>query len=132
MSYFLDTNICIYALKGAYPDIASKMSRIGPDRIKIPAIVKAELLYGAEKSHDPARTRSIVEQFLFPFEIVSFDDSSSAVYATLRSDLEKRGEPIGPNDLIIASTVISNNGTLVTHNQKEFAKIKKLSVEDWT
>ena len=132
MSYFLDTNICIYALKGTYPDISAKMRRMGPDRIKIPAIVKAELLYGAEKSRDPAPTRSIVEQFLFPFEIVSFDDSSSAVYATLRSDLEKRGDPIGPNDLIIASTVISNNGTLVTHNQKEFAKIKKLSIEDWT
>jgi len=54
------------------------------------------------------------------------------VYAEIRADLEKRGTVIGPNDLIIAATAIMYNAILVTANFKEFSRIKKLGVEDWT
>lgn len=40
--------------------------------------------------------------------------------------------PVGPNDLLIAATVLANNGTLITHNTKEFSRIEDLRVEDWT
>jgi len=132
MSYFIDTNICIYFLKGLYPRILKEFRSIDPNQIKIPAIVKAELLYGAEKSKNRNENVSKVNNFLEPFEIVSFDDDASIVYANIRSSLEIKGKNIGPNDLIIASTVISNRGTLVTNNEKEFGNVKGLKIENWT
>lgn len=132
MSYYLDTNTCIYALKGIYPSIERKLRGLTPDSIKIPSLVKAELLFGCEKSQRKKRTRDAVEVFLFPFEVVPFCAKAAEHYAEIRSRLEKKGLPIGPNDLIIAATVAANRGVLVTHNVKEFRRIGKLKVEDWT
>jgi tRNA(fMet)-specific endonuclease VapC len=66
-----------------------------------------------------------------PFEIVSFDSRSADYYGTVRLELEKKGQLIGPNDLVIAATVLAHGGVLVTHNVKEFKRVKGLKVEDW-
>ena len=130
--YFLDTNICVYFLQGKFDSIKDKLKNINPKDIKIPAIVKAELLYGAEKSGKKSQNIQTVVIFLLPFEIIDFDDKSSIQYSKLRAKLENKGTPIGPNDYIIASIVLANNGILVTHNQKEFKRVKSLKIEDWT
>ncbi|EMY12057.1 toxin-antitoxin system, toxin component, PIN family [Leptospira weilii str. Ecochallenge] len=66
-----------------------------------------------------------------PFEIIGFNDIESEIYAEVRSDLETQGIPIGPNDLLIASIVLSSNGILVTNNEKEFKRIPNLKIESW-
>ncbi len=129
---FLDTNICIYAIKNKYPSIVEHFKRHSPKDIKIPSIVKAELLLGAEKSSFRSKTKSIIEQFLFPFEIIPFDDKATVFYAEIRAKLEKSGQLIGPNDLIIAAIVIAHNGCLITNNTNEFKRIKKLKIKNWT
>ncbi|BDA77851.1 nucleic acid-binding protein [Leptospira kobayashii] len=131
MNYFLDTNICIYFLKGKSQNIESNIKKLNPSRIKIPSIVKAELLLGVLKSSDKRKNRDIVLNFLDPFEIIGFNDLDSEIYAELRTDLESKGLPIGPNDLIIASTVLSSNGILVTNNEKEFSRVANLKIENW-
>ena len=132
MAFFLDTNICIYALKGQHPAVGHRMQRVSPASIKIPSIVKGELLFGARKSREPERTLEIIEEFLFPFEVVSFGGRAAESYSRIRFDLERKGKPVGPNDLIVAATVMADQGTLVTHNLREFRRIRDLSVEDWT
>ncbi|PJZ85831.1 type II toxin-antitoxin system tRNA(fMet)-specific endonuclease VapC [Leptospira harrisiae] len=132
MNYFLDTNICIYFLKGKNDKIENNIKKLNPNRIKIPSIVKAELLLGALKSQNPKKNQGTILNFLDPFEIIGFNDIESEIYPEIRSDLELKGLPIGPNDLIIASIVISNNGILVTNNEKEFSRIKSLKLENWT
>lgn len=129
--YYLDTNICVYFLKGSNTKIREKIRSISPTEIKIPSIVKAELLYGAEKSQKRKQNLDRINDFLFPFEIINFDDKSSIEYSTIRSALEKKGNTIGPNDYIIASIVLANAGTLVTNNVKEFKKVKNLKVINW-
>lgn len=131
MIRFLDTNICIYFLKGTYPQIRTRLMQHGPEDIKIPVIVKAELLYGAAKSDKRKENEKNIAGFLEPFEIVPFDDSATACYADIRSKAEIKGSPVGPNDLIIAATVLSQNGVLVTNNTKEFQRIQELMVENW-
>jgi len=131
MKYFLDTNICIYFLKGIYKNLQDKFSLINPNDIKIPSIVKAELLYGVEKSLKKKENRKLVNDFLLPFEVIPFDDDSSESYSKIRFILEKDGKIIRPNDLIIASIVQSNKGTLVTNNIKEFKRVKGLKVVNW-
>jgi tRNA(fMet)-specific endonuclease VapC len=132
MKYYLDTNICIYFLKGIYQVLLNKIMSHTPDEIKICSMVKAELLYGAEKSQRDKENIEKVEQFLLPFEVVAFDNDASVKYSKIRSELEKIGAPIGPNDLIISATVLANNGILVTNNVKEFRRIPDLIVENWT
>ncbi len=100
--------------------------------IAIPAIIKAELLYGAEKSTKRKENLEKINEFLLPFQIQSFSDSETQIYASVRSNLEKEGNLIGPNDIIIASIVLSQNGTLVTNNTREFNRVGGLLVEDWT
>jgi tRNA(fMet)-specific endonuclease VapC len=128
---FLDANTCIYYLKGSYISVLEEFKKRKPAEIKIPAIVKAELLLGVEKSAQRDKNRELYNRFLEPFEIVAFDDAASVHYARIRAGLEKEGKIIGPNDLIIAATVLSRKGTLVSHNTRKFMNVPGLLLEDW-
>jgi tRNA(fMet)-specific endonuclease VapC len=132
MKYYLDTNICIYFLKGMNENIRKRLLEKHPDDIKICSIVKAELLYGAEKSIKKEENFKNIEKFLFPFEIIPFGENDSNSYAKIRAELENEGKIIGPNDLLIASTVLENDGILITNNVKEFERVKNLKIENWT
>jgi tRNA(fMet)-specific endonuclease VapC len=129
--YFLDTNTCIYFLNGKYDSVKEKMLSTSPNDISIPSIVKAELLLGAYKSKNRKSNTEKVEQLLAPFEIIPFEDLMTYVYADIRNKVEKKGEIIGPNDLLIAAIVKFNEGIIVTHNIKEFKRIEGLKVDDW-
>lgn len=131
MKYYLDTNICVYYIKGKYPKLLEKLLSKHPNDIKIPAIVKAELIYGAQKSERKKKNEEVIRKFLLPFEIIAFGDKQSEIYGKIRADLEKKGKIIGPNDLLIASIVLSEDGILVTNNEKELKKVKELKIENW-
>ena len=132
MKIFLDTNICIYFLQGRKPQLKRKFQLFKPGDIKIPSIVKAELLLGAEKSERREFNLAKINEFLFPFTIIPFDTSAAEEYAAIRSALGKKGATIGANDYIIAATVLADNGLLVTNNTREFRRVPRLKVEDWT
>jgi len=129
--YFLDANTCIYYLKGKFPKIKAKLLALSPDEIKIPSVVKAELLLGAHKSNQRESNLEKVEAFLQPFEIKSFDDQVSYVYADIRCLAESSGRVVGPNDLLIAATTKFYNGVLVTNNVRELSRIEGLQLENW-
>lgn len=130
--YFLDTNTCIYFLNGKFEYIKTKILSTPPNEISIPSIVKAELILGAYKSKKRKDNLEKVEKFLAPFEIIPFFDLMTYVYADIRNETEKKGEIVGPNDLLIASIVKFHDGIFVTNNIKEFERIKGLKIENWT
>jgi len=129
--YFLDTNTCIYFLNGSHESIRTRLLSTSPEEIAIPSIVKAELIFGAYKSKKKAKNLEKVELFLDPFQIIPFEDAMTYLYAEIRNDLESRGIPIGPNDLLIAAIVKFHGGILVTNNTNEFKRIKGLMLENW-
>lgn len=129
--YFVDTNTCIYFMNGKYPSVKNAFLSISPKEIKIPSVVKAELLLGAYKSQTREQTLKKVKSFLKPFEIVPFTDDMTDDYAEIRSELELSGKTIGANDYFIAATARSKKGILVTHNAGEFSRIINLEIEDW-
>jgi len=131
MTFCLDTNICIYFLTGKYPALLTNMLLHKPGDIKIPAIVKAELIYGAEKSLKRDENINKVESFLLPFEIIPFDNAASYYYGRIKIKLSQRGLSIGPNDLIIAATALSADAALVTNNTNEFSRVDGLRLENW-
>jgi len=129
--YFLDTNTCIYFLNGAHESIKARLLATPPNGIRIPSIVKAELLLGAYKSKKRKEITVAVERFLEPFEVVPFTDAMAYTYAEIRGETEKKGTLIGPNDLLIASIVKFHDGILVSNNCREFERIKGLKIENW-
>ena len=102
-----------------------------PNDIKIPAIVKAELLHGVEKSQRRDDNFEKVSSFLLPYEILPFDDAATVHYARIKTTLETKGLVIGPNDLLIAAIALSHDATLVTNNTNEFSRIIDLSIVNW-
>lgn len=131
MTYALDTNTCIYFLKGTYPSIQTRLLAQRPDQVRVPSMVAAELRFGACRSARRTENEARVEAFLAQFDVVAFDDRASQHYAEIRAGLEGQGLPIGPNDLVIAAIVQAIGGTLVTHNTREFSRVVGLMVEDW-
>jgi len=132
MMYFFDTNICIYFLKGVFPELQKKILTTQPDKIRIPSMVAAELIYGAQKSRKAAETLEKVMRFLKPLQFIPFDEEAAVLYGSIRASMEKAGNTIGFNDIIIAATVLAHNGTLVTNNSGEFSRISGLNIENWT
>ena len=131
VSYFLDTNICIYFLNGTYTTIREQLSTKKPQEIKISTVVMAELLFGAENSGRVRENLKKVRDFLSPFELLAFDPKAAEIYANQRALLQKSGKPIASNDLMIAAITLAHQGILVTHNEKDFVRIKKLKIENW-
>jgi tRNA(fMet)-specific endonuclease VapC len=131
MTWLLDTNACIRYLNGRSPQLRSRFDAVDPSDIVVCSVVKAELYFGSALSHDPSKTRALQQQFLSRFPSISFDDAAAEAYAQIRSDLRRRGQLIGPNDLLIASICVAQNLTLVTHNITEFSRVTDLAIDDW-
>lgn len=131
MTYLLDTNSCIKYLNGTSENIKKRLGSKQPRDTVVCSIVKAELFYGAQKSAKPSENLEKVHKFIDRFVSLPFDDKASEKYGEIRSNLEKAGTPIGPNDLLIASIALANNVILVTHNTREFKRVNGLKTEDW-
>ncbi len=129
--YLLDSDICIHLMRGNLPYTYDLMRKSSPSLFGVPAIVKAELRTGAQKSDHPKKNKLLLERFLVPYRIVPFDSGCAVEYSKIRADLEKRGQKIGPNDMLIAATAIANNATLVTGNTREFLRVKGIELESW-
>ncbi|HYV40784.1 MAG TPA: type II toxin-antitoxin system VapC family toxin [Thermoanaerobaculia bacterium] len=130
MTYLLDTNICVYAIKRE-PEVLRRLQLRSPDDFGVSAVTAAELWFGAAKSSRPQSTCASVDAFLKPFEVLPFAGEAAEEYAEIRLQLEKAGKPIGERDLLIAATAKSRRLTVVTRNVREFSRVANLKVEDW-
>jgi len=131
VKYLLDTNICIYIINKKPATVLKRIQTKRPDQVAISTITQAELEYGLARSRFPERNRAALLQFLFPFQLLDFDQLAAVQYGTIRSDLETKGRPIGAMDLLIAAQAVSRNLILVTNNEKEFGRVEGLNIENW-
>ena len=81
---------------------------------------------------DSKKIEVAVKEFLLPLTKFTFDENSALEYAKIRNELEKKGEIIGSNDLLIASVTKSLDAILITNNLREFKRVEELKIEDWT
>lgn len=126
----LDTNICIYIISAKPAAVLERFKRYRLGEIGICSVVAAELAFGVAKSGS-ARNRKALEMFLAPLTLLPFDERAAWAYGDLRSDLERRGTPIGSLDTMIAAHALSKQATLITNNTREFAQVPGLHVENW-
>ena len=132
MLWLLDSNAWIHYLKNPGSHIRAELERRTPDEIVVCAVVKAELLHGAQKYGIPERRVAIVRETLAPYRSLPFDDAAAEHYARIRHELEQSGSRIGPHDLLIAAICLAHDCTLVTANLSEFQRVQGLRVEDWS
>ena len=131
MKYMLDTNICIEIIRQRSVHAVERCEAHAGEGICLSAITYAELVFGCEKSSHPAKNRLALERFLSPIRVVDFPAAAGEDYARLRARLEKQGQLIGPNDLLIAAHGLHLKSTLVTNNEREFRRVPGLRVVNW-
>ena len=131
MKYLLDTNICIYLMNHYPPEVLQKLRKVGVGKIALSSITVSELHYGARKSDRIKQNIQRIEEFIYPFDVLAYDEAASQEYGKIRAYLEKNGQVIGPLDMLIAAHALSRDLILITNNTKEFRRIKSLQIENW-
>jgi tRNA(fMet)-specific endonuclease VapC len=130
LKYLLDTDTCIYALKGMASVVATLLAKSRAD-VAVSVITEAELRVGAAKSSSPVKTARLVENFLRPLAILEFGSADARAYARVRARLERAGTPIGPLDTLIAAQAVERKLVVVSNNEREFRRVAGLRVENW-
>ncbi len=130
IKYLLDTNIVIYVIKRRPIEVMETFNQ-NASRLAISVITLSELLHGAEKSSFPEKNLRVVEDFCSRLEVLNYTAKAAQHYGTIRSVLEKSGQPIGENDLHIAAHARSEGLILVTNNEREFKRVPALQIENW-
>ncbi len=128
--FMLDTNTLIYFFKGM-GEVEENLFTHSPKDIFIPSIVIYELQVGIAKSNNPQKREKQLATLLEQINIIEFGEREAKASALIRADLEKKGTPIGPIDILIAGSAKAHNLTLVTHNTKEFMRVEGLALKDW-
>jgi tRNA(fMet)-specific endonuclease VapC len=131
MRFLLDTNIVIFILKEPAGIPAQRLAHVPTTDVAICSVVEAELYFAATRYGVPQRRKAALDGFLAPFYSLPFDSSCVPHYASIRDHLERQGQVIGGNDLMIASIALANDLTVVTRNSNEFRRVPGLRVEDW-
>jgi tRNA(fMet)-specific endonuclease VapC len=131
MNYLLDTDICIAIINRRSPQAITRLQECQPGSVALSTITVAELRFGADKSLAAAKNHRALDQFFLALEIKQFDELSAIAYGAIRSEIEKKGTPIGPLDTLIAAQALAHELILVTNNQNEFTRVKNLNVETW-
>ena len=126
----LDTNICIYIINAKPPAVLARFQQNRMGDVGMCSVVAAELAFGVAKN-ESLRNRQALEMFLAPLTILPFDASAAWIYGELRSDLERRGTPIGSMDTMIAAHALSQQAVLITNNTREFSKVPGLQLDNW-
>ena len=132
MTYMLDTNICIYAIKNKPEQVLRQLHAHLEDGMCISSITLAELAHGVRKSLYPEKNEEALLQFLSILDILDFDDLAAMEYGKICAYLQRQGTPIGTMDMLIAGHARAEELVLVTNNTREFFRVENLEVEDWT
>ena len=130
MRYLLDTNICIYLLKGMH-GIDAKIKSIDIDDLAVSAITIAELLYGAYNSNSIEKNLSKVKSIEETLTVFGLDRECIELYAKIKARLRSEGQILDDFDILIAAIAIESDSTIVTNNTKHFERIEGIKLENW-
>ena len=132
LRYMFDTDTCSYVMKRSHETLLRRLQKTPVSSVCISVITKSELLYGVELSARRQEHEAALNAFLSYMEVLEFPDEAASHYAQIRAHLKQSGTMIGANDLLIAAHARSLGLILITHNTREFGRVPKLGMEDWT
>ena len=130
--YLLDTSLCIYIRQKRPEEVLRRFRKLRPGEAALSVITYGELLYGAAKNEQRVRAIEQLHELVSVLPALSLPEAAAEAYGTIRAELELNGEMIGNNDLWIAAHALAAGLTLVTNNEKEFRRVRRLKVQNWT
>jgi tRNA(fMet)-specific endonuclease VapC len=128
--YLLDTNICIYFLKGKF-GLNDKIVAAGQENCFISEMTVAEMKYGVENSKTPEIMAPLVTAFLAKFVVIPIY-ASLDVYAKEKAKIRKKGLLIDDFDILIGATAITHGLIMVTNNTAHLSRLDNIMIENWT
>jgi tRNA(fMet)-specific endonuclease VapC len=128
--YLLDTNILSELMRHPNGRVAKRIEQIGAERVCTSIVVLAEVRYGIAKSRS-RRLSAQLAAILEGIDVLPFETPADAAYAKLRTAIEQHGTPIGANDMLVAAHALALGLTVVTDDEREFARVQGLSAENW-
>lgn len=126
----LDTNICIYFIKGQF-QLDQKIEVVGAGNCFISEMTVAELKYGVENSKTPEVLRPIIEAFIPKFVVVPVYEALD-IYAAEKARLRQSGLLIDDFDILIGTTAVAHQFVMVTNNGKHLGRLQRITLENWT
>ena len=127
MKYLVDTDWIIHALHGKEKEV-TKLLELKKDGLAISVISLAELYEGVYRSADPISNETVLKDFLSGVMVLEINEEISKKFGELRAKLRTQGKLIGDFDLLIASTGLCYNLTLLTYNINEFERVENLNI----
>ena len=124
--YLIDTNTCIYYIKGKY-SLEKKFEKVNPENCFISEITLAELMFGVENSEKKEHNKKALDDFLSGIKIIPIFHSIE-LYAKEKARLRKSGTPIDDFDLLIGVTSVFHNLIMVTNNTDHFKRINEIAL----
>ncbi len=132
MKYMLDTNVLVHLIRNKSENVKNRLRQENISDVCISSITYAELEYGVSKSSNKEKNALALLTVLSGIKVLPLGESAGKVYGSIRASLEKDGNVIGPNDMLIAAHDLAGGLTLVTNNTREFRRVPGLNIEDWT
>lgn len=130
MRYLLDTDTCVFLLKGA-PEVEQQRLRVGVDTVAISVITQAELTFGAYHSQRVQSNRERVATFCAGLTVLPLSPEVVDTFGRLKADLIRAGQPLEDFDALIAATALAYDLTLVTGNEEHFGRVSNLRRQNW-
>lgn len=130
--YLLDTNICIYIRQKKPAEVLHHFRKLRLGEAALSVITYGELFYGASKSKNRVDALAQLRELLHWLPALPLPELAAEAYGTVRAELALKGEMIGNNDLWIAAHALAMDLTLVTNNEKEFRRVRRLKIQNWT
>lgn len=130
--YLLDTNICIFLLRGKY-NVDKKMDEVGLENCYISEITVAELKYGAELGNRQGLVRRMqsLDEFIASVRVLPISETLD-LFAKEKARLRLAGTPADDNfDLLIGCTAIVYGLVMVTENLQDFKNFSGIRLENW-
>ena len=129
--YMLDTDTVSCLVKGKTPALDARVAAVSPRYLCISSVARGELLYGLQLEDGAHRFAQLVDQFLLRVQCLPWDEAAATHFASIAAALHKTGTPIGSMDAMTAGHAIAADAVLVTHNDRHFARVAGLAVENW-
>ena len=131
MRFLLDTNICIYLMKGHPLQVVERFQTTPLGEVLMSVVTYAELRHGIERCppDDWAAADSALQRFIERVPVLPFDEDAAKSYGVLAAAVRNRSRDA--MDRRIAAHAVSAAVTLVTNNEADFNDYPGLVVENW-
>ena len=129
--FLLDTNICIYIRQERPEAVLRRFRRLRPGEAALSVITYGELIYGATKSARREAALATLRELIQWLPALPLPEAAAETYGAIRFELAAKGEMIGNNDLWIAAHAVASGLTLVTNNEREFRRVRGLTLQNW-